>query len=69
MNKKTIQNAVLKLAELFNAYVEVEAMKAENKQREINHETLAYVEQNFIDVIDKYRLGYNDVIRDITGLE
>lgn len=44
------------------AYAEIEAMKAANKERDRNGYALAYGEEAFIAVIDKYGLGHNSLV-------
>ncbi len=44
---------------LLQAEIEMQSMIAENKKRELNGESLAYGEQSFIDLIDKYGIYDN----------
>ncbi len=44
------------------AMIEMEAMKAENKYREMRGESIGYVEIDFIKLIDKYGIGHNSAI-------
>jgi hypothetical protein len=41
---------------------EIEAMKAENKYREMKGETIAYKEGDFLSVIDRYGISHSQVI-------
>ena len=47
------------------ATIEVEAMKATNKVRWQQNQALAYTEEDFIKLIDKYQLGHNQVIENL----
>jgi len=44
------------------AMIEMEAMIAENKEREMRGESLAYNGDAFTALIDKYGLGWNTVV-------
>ena len=44
------------------AHARVEGMKAENTQRELRGEALAYPDQQFFDVIDEEGIGVNSVV-------
>ena len=44
------------------ALLEMEGMKAENKQRELRGESLAYDHKAFCDLILQYGIGHNSVI-------
>ena len=37
-------------------------MQAENKQRELLGQSLAYVQSDFTDLQNRYEIGYNDVM-------
>jgi len=45
------------------ALIELEGMKAENKDRESRQESLAYTEDNFLELERKFCIGYNDIIK------
>ncbi len=49
------------------ALIEMESMKALNTYRQMRGETIAYDESAFLGIIDKYGLGYNDVILTLRG--
>ena len=49
------------------ALIELESMKAANWMREMQGHTIAYGEEAFLELIDKYRLNHNDVITDLRG--
>lgn len=42
--------------------IEMEAMKASNTNREMRGEAIAYAEEAFIALINKYGIGHNTVI-------
>ena len=44
------------------ALAKIEAMKAENRMRELNGQALAYGEQAFLSVPDEYQIGWNSVV-------
>ena len=44
------------------ALIELEAMKAANKERELRGEMLAYHEEVIMELFSKYSIGHNDVI-------
>jgi hypothetical protein len=44
---------------LLQAEIMMNAMIAENKQREIQGDSIAYTEQSFIDLIEKYGIYHN----------
>lgn len=41
------------------AFIEVQAMVAENNQRKVSGEAMAYDSKAFYDVMESYDLGYN----------
>jgi hypothetical protein len=43
-----------------SAMIELEAMKAENKVRESRNESPAYYEDNFMNLLEQYQLGYKN---------
>ena len=45
------------------AMITAMGMQAENKQREIQQESPAYVEDDFQHVINDHQIGYNDALR------
>lgn len=47
------------------ALAEIEGMKAENMQREALGQSMAYGEESFTSVIDKYGIHHNGVITTI----
>jgi hypothetical protein len=49
-------------AQAVAAQIEMEAMKAENRRREDQGKSLAYGEEEFASLIDKYGLHHNAVI-------
>jgi hypothetical protein len=57
MDKVTFLNS-----QIACAMIEAMGMVAENKQREIMSDSMAYVEDDFMRLIDKYGLGHNSVI-------
>jgi len=44
------------------AMIEAMAMQAENEQRKIMGQSMAYTEQHFLNLIDKYGISSNNVI-------
>ena len=46
---------------ILQAEIEMNAMIAENKQREILGHSMAYGEEQFIELIDKYRIHVNAI--------
>lgn len=56
------QNLVYLQTQIACAYCELEAMKAENQQRAVLGQSVAYNEAAFMDIITKYGLGHNAVI-------
>ena len=44
---------------MLQAEIEMNAMIAENKQREILGESMAYNDKNFMDLIEKYSIHHN----------
>jgi len=44
------------------AMITAMAMGAENKQREMNGESLAFRERDFLALLDEYKLHHNDVV-------
>ena len=44
---------------LLQAEIEMNAMIAENKQREALGQSMAYTEKSFIDLIEKYNIHHN----------
>lgn len=44
------------------AQIEAMGMQAENDQRKAIGASMAYTEQDFIDLIDKYGIGHNSVV-------
>lgn len=45
--------------QLLQAEIEMNAMIAENKQREIEGKSMAYTEDSFIKLVDKYGIHHN----------
>lgn len=54
--------AVFIQSQATSAMIEAMGMQAENEQRKINGESLAYREEHFVELINKYGLGHNSVI-------
>jgi len=44
------------------AMAEIEGMKAENMQRQVLGQSMAYTDADFVKVISSYYIGHNDVI-------
>lgn len=61
-----MENALNQHANQFNqavsALIELEAMKAENKNRENQGLSPAYGEKDFMNLLDQYDLGYNGCV-------
>ena len=57
-----IQKAAFVFSQSICAYGEIEAMVAANKEREHRGESMAYSEQDFMAVIDKYCISHNAVV-------
>jgi len=49
------------------AMVELEAMKAENAQRERNGEALAWSYNEFLNLIDKYQMSHNATLANLNA--
>lgn len=45
--------------QMLQAEIEMNAMIAENKQREIEGKSMAYTEKSFIDLIENYSIHHN----------
>lgn len=56
------QKAAYIIAQAACAMAEIEGMKAENMQRQQRGESMAYVEDDFIGIPDKYGIHDNAVI-------
>lgn len=56
------QKAAYVFAQTVSAMAEIEAMKALNTERERNGHALAYSEEAFLQVIDRYGISHNQVI-------
>ena len=52
MDHTMLARVIMKQAEIFAAYAEIEAMKALNQSRISNNESLAYTESAFNDVVN-----------------
>ena len=66
MNKN--QAAALVVSQSVAALAEIEGMKAENMQREALGQSMAYDEEAFTSVIDKYGIHHNVVLQTFEGL-
>ena len=55
------QNAVFVLGLITCAQAEIAGMIAANKEREYNNLALAYAEEAFDEVINRYGISYNDM--------
>lgn len=53
------QNMLYFKMELLQAEIEMQAMIAENKQREIEGKSMAYTEEAFMELIEKYGIHHN----------
>ena len=49
------------------AMAEIEAMKNFNRYEHVSGKTIPYNKKAFLDVIDKYGLGHNDLMTELTG--
>ena len=56
------QKAAYVIAQAVSAYAEIEGMRAENKHRENCGHAVAYAEDAFVAVPDKYGLGHNTLM-------
>jgi len=54
--------AVLIQSQIACAMITAMAMKAENKQRAMNGESLAYTEKDFLALLDEYQLHHSDTV-------
>ena len=54
-------------AQAVSALIELEAMKAENRDRKWRGETPAYGESDFMNLLVKYPIGHNDVVSFFQG--
>jgi hypothetical protein len=61
-----MNNELFLQSQIACAYIELEAMKAENESRKIKNQSPAYTEQHFLELIGKYGLGHNTVITELT---
>ena len=61
------QSAAYIHAQAVAALAEIEAMKAENWMREMKGHTIAYGEEEFLAVIDKYGIHHNAVLMTFNG--
>lgn len=57
-----MDNAAYLNSQVACAMIEAMGMQAENEQRKANGLSIAYVEKDFVALIDKYGLGHNSVI-------
>jgi hypothetical protein len=57
-----MDNAAYLNSQVACAMIEAMGMQAENEQRKANGLSMAYVEKDFIALIDRYGLGTNSVI-------
>jgi len=55
------QRAAYIQAQTVSALAEIEGMKAANKYREMRGETIAYNEDSFYAVVDKYGISHNAI--------
>jgi len=62
-----MQNIAYVDSQIACAYVELEAMKAENSQRERQGQALAWNYDEFFSLIIKYQLGHNSVLSNLHG--
>lgn len=60
------QKLVRAFRDAVSAMIEVEAMKAENKDRELRGESLAYTEKDFIAIQEAYGMHHNGNIDSTT---
>ena len=60
-----IKNAAYQNAMTACALVELEAMKAENSQRAIEGKSMAYTENQFMELIIKHQIGHNAVVTNL----
>lgn len=56
------QKAAYVIAQSVCAMAEIESMKALNTYRQMRDETIAYDEEAFLTVIDKYGISHNAVL-------
>ena len=59
-----------RMTQLLECQIELEAMKAENEQRKITGESMAYRDYDFVALINKHGIHHNAAVeagRDITG--
>jgi len=56
------QKAAYVMAQAACALIEAQGMVAVNKTRELRGESLAYVEEDFMAVINKYGIDHNSVL-------
>lgn len=62
MNENTLIEHAKQINEATSALIEMEAMKAENRQRELNGQSLAWGFADFQCLLETYGLGYNGCI-------
>jgi hypothetical protein len=56
------QQAAYVFSQAVAAMIEAESMKAMNAERVQNGQALAYGEEAFMELIQRYQIGHNDVI-------
>lgn len=45
---------------MLEARIDLEGMVAENKQREVEGKSMAYKHKDFLDLINRHNIGFND---------
>jgi len=61
MNEQFLFEHARQFNEAVSALIELEAMKADNKQRELKGKSLSYDENDFLNLFERYGLGHNGV--------
>ena len=57
--ERHLQEHASQLNDVASAIIEMEGMKAANKERELNGQSLAYNQADFEDILKSHELGYN----------
>lgn len=58
-NSITLQDMLYFKMNMLQAEIEMNAMIAENKQREVLGQSMAYDDKAFMDLIERYRIHHN----------
>lgn len=65
MNEDLLARIAYINAQVTCATITAMGMAAENEQRKLCGESMAYVADDFINLIDKYGIGHNSIVDDL----